>query len=77
MTNQRIKDAARVTESTKVRIRNAIHALERKLSVNSLGVYMEPRDLEDWISLACSELEKARQEIRAAKWPTDADYDQV
>lgn len=76
MTNQRINGAAGATDAAQAAIRAVIRRIDH-LSVNALGVYMEPGEAQDQILIAAQELKKIWTSLQLTSWPTDADYDQV
>jgi hypothetical protein len=76
MINERISGAARATDRAQAAIRAAIRRIDH-LSVNSLGVYMEPAEAQDQVMIAAQELRKICDALGRIVWPTDAEYDQV
>jgi hypothetical protein len=71
----KISKADAVTTSARIQVRRVATKLLADNRINALGVYMDPRGVADALLDASQELERVRQMILSAQWPTDADYD--
>ena len=79
--DQRIIDTVQVAAAATAAVQQKIHAArgfldEFRGSSNALAVLMEPRNLRLSLIAAREQLDDAIAIMDAAKWPTDADYNQ-
>lgn len=69
--------AAKTTDEAGARIRAAIRRFDERLRVNSVGVYMEPKDVTEALLDFTEELQRVRQSLGETQWPTDTDYNEA